>query len=93
MIDFKTLAENILSDLMGSASISDILLKTKIFASKKGDNELLKWVEHELNGYENEPPKYRIIPAGVKVLVFQPFKGTARVDFPSEIIMNEKISE
>ena len=39
MIDFKTLAENILSDLMGSASISDILLKTKIFASKKGDNE------------------------------------------------------
>lgn len=93
MIDFKTLAENILSDLMGSASISDILLKTKIFASKKGDNELLKWVEHELNGYENEPPKYRIIPAGVKVLVFQPFKGTARVNFPSEIIMNEKISE
>lgn len=93
MIDFKTLAENILNDLMSSASISDILLKTKIFACKKGDQDLLDWVEHELNGYNDVPPKYRIIPAGLKVLVFVPFRGTAKIEFPSDIIKEKAISD
>lgn len=92
MIDFKTLAENILSDLMGKVSISDILLKIKIFASKRSDMDLLSWVEHELNGYEDAPPKYRIIPAGLKVMVFVPFRGTAKIEFPSDVIRDKRIS-
>ena len=61
MLNFKKLAENILTDLMNNGSISDILLKTKILASQKGDKELLEWVNHELEGYEEKPPKYRIL--------------------------------
>lgn len=58
MLNFKKLAENILEDLMNNGAISDILLKTKIFAFKRGDNELLSWISKELNGYEDEtPPK------------------------------------
>ena len=52
MIVFKQqLAENILEDLMGKTPISDILLKTKIFAAKRNDSDLLKWVSQELEGY------------------------------------------
>jgi hypothetical protein len=92
MLNFKELAENILTDLMNNGSISDILLKTKIFASKRGDKELLEWVSKELNGYEDEkPPKYRILNCGLKVDVFVPFRGTARVDFPIDMIEDENV--
>ena len=94
MMNYKDLAENILSDIMNNGSISDILLKTKIFASKKGDKELLAWISKELSGYENEkPPKYRIIPSGLKVDVFVPFRGTSRIDFPAEMIKNKEVRE
>jgi hypothetical protein len=77
---------------MNNGSISDILLKTKIFASKRGDKELLEWVSKELNGYEDEkPPKYRILNCGLKVDVFVPFRGTARVDFPIDMIEDENV--
>ena len=72
MIDCKKLAENILMDLMNNGSISDILLKTKIYASKRGDGELLAWVTKELGGYEEKPPTYRILNSGLKVVVFVP---------------------
>lgn len=91
MLNFKELAENILTDLLNNGSISDILLKTKIFASKKGDVGLLEWVTRELEGYENKPPKYRILNSGLKVDVYIPFRGTARVDFPIEMIDDESV--
>ncbi len=92
MVDLKELAENILMDLTNNGSISDILLKTIIFASKKGDIELLAWVSKELNGYEEEkPPRYRILNCGLKVGVFVPSRGTARVDFPIDMIENENV--
>ena len=94
MLNYKELAENILSDLMNNGAISDILLKTKIFASQRGDKELLEWVTKELNGYEEErPPKYRLLNCGLKVLVFVPLRGTARVDFPVEMIENENVRD
>lgn len=91
MLNFKDFAENILSDLMTNASLSDILLKLKIFASKRGDEELLTWVSNELDGYENKPPKYRILDAGLKVDVFIPFRGTTRIEFPAEMVKEERI--
>lgn len=93
MIDFKQLAENILEDLMGKTSISDILLKTKIFASKRNDLDLLKWVSQELEGYNNAPPQYRILNAGLKVEVFVRFRGSARIDFPTDVIKRKDIRE
>lgn len=89
MLNFKELAENILTDLMNNGSISDILLKTKIFASKRGDNELLEWVTRELEGYEDKPPKYRILNSGLRVVVHVPYQGIARLDFPVDMIEND----
>ena len=48
MSGYKELVESILSGLMGSVPITDPLLKLIIFASKRGDKELLEWVSHEL---------------------------------------------
>ena len=93
MIDFKQLAENILEDLMGKTPISDILLKTKIFATKRDDSDLIKWVSQELEGYNDAPPQYRILNAGLKVDVFVPFRGTSRIDFPTDVIQREDIRE
>lgn len=93
MIDFKQLAENILEDLMGETPISDILLKTKIFAAKRNDSDLIKWVSQELEGYNDAPPQYRILNAGLKVDVFVPFRGTARIDFPTDVIKRKDIRE
>ena len=90
MLNYKDLAENILMDLMNNGSLSDILLKTKIFATKRGDNELLSWISKELDGYEEEKlPKYRTLKCGLKVDVFVPFRGPGSVDFPIDIIKDD----
>lgn len=93
MKDIKVLAEDILQGLMGDSHISDILLRTKIFANMKGDKQLGEWVQHELEGYEDQPPSYRILDAAVKVDVFVPFRGTARIKFPIDVIKEEKVRE
>lgn len=86
MLNFKKLAENILTDLMNNGSISDILLKTKILAFQKGDKELLEWVNHELEGYEEKPPKYRILNSALRVVVHVPYRGIVQIDFPVDMI-------
>ena len=93
MMSDKKFAETIMSDLMSNVSISDILLKLKIFASTKGDSELLNWVTQELEGYENKPPKYRILDAGVKIDVFVPYRGTFTIDFHTEMVTDERVRE
>ena len=72
--NIKKLAESILSDITSDASIANILLKAKVFATKYHDNDLQKWVANELRGYENNLPKYRIIDAGVKVDIHMGFQ-------------------
>lgn len=92
-MDYKELAENILSDIMNNRPLAEILLKTKIFASKKGDNELLGWVTKELEGYGDEmPPKYRFVSSGLKVIVYIPYVRTDSVDFPIDMIEDENVS-
>lgn len=93
MVDFKQLAENILDDIMSNKSISDILLKTKIFAAKKNDVDLLEWVTHELEGYQDAPPKYRILNSYLIVYVHVPYSGISKIRFPTEIIQHEGIRE
>lgn len=92
-MDYKELAENILSDIMNNRPLAEILLKTKIFASKRGDNELLGWVTKELEGYGDEmPPKYRFVSSGLKVIVYIPYVRTDSVDFQIDMIEDENVS-
>ena len=93
MLNTKELAENVLSDLMTDKPLSDILLKMKIFASVRKDDELLSWVLKELNGYEGTPPRYRILPSGLKLKVFVPFQGERWIEFPAEVIKNDQARE
>ena len=57
-----------------SGSLSDALLKTKVFLHQIGRKELADWANSELNGYaENGPlPDYRIVPAHVLANVSNP---------------------
>lgn len=90
----KEMAENVLTDLMGDKSVSDILLKMKIFASVRKDEDLLTWVSKELGGYFDEaPPSYRILDSGLKVKVFVPYNGEHWIEFPAEMIEEENVSE
>ncbi len=89
--NIKKLAESILSDITSDASIANILLKAKVFAAKYHDSDLLKWVENELRGYENNPPEYRIIDAGVKVDIHKGFQEVLGYTYPIDMVKEEKI--
>lgn len=94
MLSYKELAETVLSDLMNNRSVSDVLLKMKILASVRNDDELLSWVTKELNGYgEETPPKYRILNSGVKIKVFVPFRGEFWIEFHAEMVEDERVRE
>ena len=44
MNSLKQIAENIISDIMNNQPIANILLKAKIFATKKNDIKFLDWI-------------------------------------------------
>ncbi|OFW02455.1 MAG: hypothetical protein A3G20_07250, partial [Acidobacteria bacterium RIFCSPLOWO2_12_FULL_59_11] len=50
-----------------SGSLTEALLKTKVLLHKIGHQELVEWVNNELNGYSDQDsvPVYRILPAQV----------------------------
>ena len=52
-----------------NGSLTDALLKTKVLLHKIGHQELVEWVNNELNGYPDggNIPEYRILPAQVLV--------------------------
>lgn len=91
--NLQQLAGSILTDLTRDASIANIMLKAKVFASKKKDNDLLSWIEHELDGYEGSLPKYRLLDAGVKVDVHRGFQEVLGFNYPVDIIKDEKVRE
>lgn len=56
------LLADIINDLIDeSKTVSVILLKTKVLATRIGNHALLNWVNHELNGYPTDDllPEYR----------------------------------
>lgn len=89
----KRIAEIILSDIMNDVSVANILLKVKLYATKRHDEGLLEWVNAELNGYEGTPPEYRIIPALVKVDVYREFQVVLNQEYPTDMVYDEKIRE
>ena len=74
MNSLKQIAENILTDIMNDMSVSNILLKAKIFATKKGDSRFIDWVNQELNGYDGNLPDYRKLKSGVKIDIHRGFQ-------------------
>lgn len=93
MSEIKDIAERILSDLMHDAPLTNILLKTKIYASINNDNELFEWIESELNGYNGSLPPYRILDAGVKVDIHRGFQIVNNFEYPIDMVADKKIRE
>ena len=93
MSEIKDIAERILSDLMQDAPLTNILLKAKIYASINQDNELLEWIESELNGYKGNLPPYRILDAGVKVDIHRGFQVVNNFEYPIDMVADKKIRE
>lgn len=86
--ELKALAESILSDIANDATLANILLKTKVFAAKIHDMEMLNWVSDELNGYKDKIPEYRKIKAGIKVDLRKQNKVENDVEFPMYLLNN-----
>ena len=91
--NLRQLAESILTDLTQDAPIANTMLKAKVFASKKKDKDLLSWIEHELNGYEENLPKYRLLDAGVKVDIHRGFQEVLGYNYPVGMVKDEKVRE
>lgn len=89
--NIRKIAESILSDITSDVSIAIILLKTKVFAAKNNDKDLLKWVELELKGYDENPPEYRIIDAGVKIDIHKGVQEVLGYTYPLDMVKDEKI--
>lgn len=85
------IAEKILSDILNDAPISSILLKAKIYATKRGDTELLKWLNNEIDGYEDNLPSYRIIDAAVKVDVHKGFQEIFGFSYPIDLVDDDNV--
>lgn len=91
--NLQQLAESILTDLTQDAPIANTMLKAKIFAFKKNDKDLQAWIEHELDGYEENLPKYRLLDAGVKVDIHRGFQQVLDYNYPVDMVKNEKVRE
>ncbi len=93
MNSLKQIAENILTDIMNDMSVSNILLKAKIFATKKGDSRFIDWVNQELNGYDGNLPDYRKLKSGVKIDIHRGFQIVNNFPYPIEMIKDKSIQE
>ena len=89
----RQLAKNILTDLTQDAPIAKTMLEAKVFAIKKEDNDLLSWIEHELDGYKETPPKYRLLDAVVRVDVHRGFQEALGYNYPVDMVKDEKVRE
>lgn len=91
MNPLKQIAENIISDIMNDLPIANILLKAKIFATKKQDYNLLHWINKELNGYDGDLPEYRKLKAGIKLDIHRGLQIVSDFSYPTECIKDDNI--
>jgi hypothetical protein len=87
----KELIESIISDLLGDASISKIMLKTQALAMTLNSDKLLDWVYLEQRGYPDIDilPKYRVIGCTVKACINNGIIQYPHRPVPIEAIRNE----
>lgn len=93
MASLKQIAENIISDIMNDIPVTNILLKAKIFATKKHDSELLHWINRELNGYDGDLPDYRKLKSGIKLDIHRGWQIVNNFPYPTECIRDKDIRE
>lgn len=93
MNSLKQIAENITSDIMNNQPIANILLKAKIFATKKQDYDFLHWVNQELNGYDGNLPDYRKLKSGIKLDIHRGWQIVSNFPYPTEYIKDKDIRE
>lgn len=74
--------------LNSDISVSDLLLKAKVVATKLNVTDFLQWVECEINGYRdtNEVPNYREIRGTVQG--YNPYRGWQNVIWPNSDMEN-----
>ena len=70
-----------------TTSVTSLLAKAKIVATKLKLDDFLGWINQEINGYSGEVPSYRTIPVEVKA--FNPYHGWQPVIFTN--IESQKI--
>lgn len=77
-MDINKICEEIIADITGKASISEILLKAQILSSALGIQEFKQWVSNEQRGYDKplEVPIYRQLRCNVTALLTIPFHAT-----------------
>lgn len=91
MDSLKQIAENILADIMNDKPVATILLKAKIFATKKKDLKFLSWINNELNGYESDLPDYRKLNSAIRVDIHRGFQMVTNFTYPVEMIKDKSI--
>lgn len=91
MNSLKQIAENILADIMNDKPVATILLKAKIFATKKNDIKFLSWINNELNGYKDNLPDYRKLQSGIRVDIHRGFQVVTNFTYPVELIKDKSI--
>ena len=92
-MDINKICEEIVFDIIGKASISDILLKTQLLAAATGVEDFQKLVSQEQNGYKNplEVPEYRRLHCNVTALLSIPFHaGQTEMNVPVDAIQQKE---
>ena len=95
-MDINKICEEIVSDITGKSSISEILLKTQLLAAATGVEEFQQWVNWEQNGYERplEVPDYRKLHCNVTAVLSIPFHaGQTEMNVPVDVIQHKEARE
>jgi AbiTii-like protein len=72
-----------------NTSISGILLKLRLFASKLGSDELAEWINYESEGYPSDVniPDYRVLGISISGTFYGPFgSGVKNAPIPPALI-------
>ncbi len=79
-----TIIEQLIDDLSNSEnSLTNPLLKTKILATRIGNEKLMKWTNDELSGYKEEVlPKYRLAKSNIICTMQQGYDVYENVQLP-----------
>lgn len=86
-----TIIEQIIDELSDSGkSLTNPLLKTKVLATRIGNEELMKWTNDELSGYKTEElPSYRLAKSNITCTLQQGYDTYQNVPLPLMVFEKE----
>ncbi len=95
-MDINKICEEIVSDITGRTTISEILLKTQLLSAMTGVEAFEKWVGQEQNGYEKplEVPDYRKLHCNITASLSIPYHvGITEMNVPIDAIQHNGARE